>query len=78
LPLERCIHTHSISAPSSLANESLRSSRGPEAGVGGIPFPFMNLDERERDTPHPSLLPLVPMRKDFLDEILAESNRYDV
>jgi hypothetical protein len=39
--------------------------------VRGIPFPFINLDERERDTPHPSLLPLVPMRKDFLDEILA-------
>src|ERR1700722_19579738 len=30
------------------ANKSLHGSRGPEAGVRGIP----------RDTPHPSLLPL--------------------
>jgi hypothetical protein len=27
--------------------------------VRGIPSPFINLDERGRDTPHPSLLPLV-------------------
>jgi hypothetical protein len=57
-------------APDSPANKSLRGSRGPEAGVRGIPSPFINLDERGRDTPHPSLLPLVPMRKDFLDEVL--------
>jgi hypothetical protein len=38
--------------------------------VRGIPSPFINLDERGRDTPHPSLLPLLP-RKDFIDEILA-------
>jgi hypothetical protein len=36
--------------------------------VRGIPSPFINLDERGRDTPHPSLLPLLP-RKDFLDEV---------
>ena len=35
----------------------------------GIPSPFINLDERGRDTPHTSLPPLVP-RKDFLDEML--------
>src|ERR1700689_613780 len=52
------------------ANKSLRADRGQEAGVRGIPSPFINLDERGRDTPHPSLLPLVPMRKDFLGEIL--------
>src|ERR1700678_1775179 len=52
------------------ANKSLRGSRGPEAGVRGIPPPFINLDERGRDTPHPSLLPLLP-RKDFLDEVLG-------
>src|ERR1700733_2954627 len=56
---------------SSAANKSFRGSRGPEAGVRGIPSPFINLDERGRDTPHPSLLPLVLMRKDFLDEILV-------
>src|ERR1700678_2128346 len=59
--------------PSSPANKSLRGSRGPEAGVRGIPPPFINLDEGGRDTPHPSLLPLVPMRKDFLDEVLGGS-----
>src|ERR1700731_721583 len=53
------------------ANKSLRGSRGPKAGVRGIPSPFINLDKRGRDTPHPSLLPLVPKRKDFLDEVLV-------
>src|ERR1700678_2450328 len=57
-----------MSRTSSPANKSLRGgSRGPETGVRGIPSPFINLDERGRDTPHPSLLPLVPARKDFLD-----------
>ena len=55
---------------SSPANKSLRGSRGPEAGVRGLPSPFINLDERGRETPHPSLLPLMLLRKDFLDEIL--------
>src|ERR1700678_383222 len=49
-----------------LPSKSLRSDRGPEAGVRGIPSPFINLDERGRDTPHPSFLPLLPMRKDLL------------
>src|SRR5580693_4093621 len=65
----------SKSAPASRSstpsNKSLRGSRGPEAGVRGLPSPFINLDERGRETPHPSLLPLAPMRKDFLDEILG-------
>jgi hypothetical protein len=34
----------------------------------GIPSPFIKIYERGRDTPHPSLLPLLP-RKDFLDEL---------
>jgi hypothetical protein len=58
---------------SSPANKSLRGSRGPKAGVRGIPSPFINLDERGRDTPYPSLLPLLPMRKDFLDGVLVET-----
>ena len=36
--------------------------------MGGIPSPFIKIYERGRDTPHPSLLPLLPPRKDFLDE----------
>jgi hypothetical protein len=36
--------------------------------VRGLPSPFINLDERGRETPHPNLLPLLP-RKDFLDEV---------
>jgi hypothetical protein len=44
-----------------------------EAGVRGIPSPFINLDERGRDTPHTSLLPLILKRKDLLDEVLAPS-----
>src|ERR1700722_12270820 len=57
-------------APSGPANESFRGSRGPKAGVRGIPSPFIKIYERGRDTPHPSLLPLLP-RIDFLDEVLA-------
>ena len=37
----------------------------------GIPSPFIKIYERGRDTPHPSLLPLMLMRKDFLDEVLV-------
>src|ERR1700679_3235216 len=55
--------------PSSPANKSLRGSRGPEAGVRGIPSPFIKIFERGRETPPPTPLPLVPMRKDFLDEV---------
>src|ERR1700678_3235178 len=58
-------------AASSPANKSSRGSRAPEAGVRGLPSPFINLDERGRDTPHASLLPLMLMRKDFLDEVLV-------
>jgi hypothetical protein len=36
--------------------------------VRGLPSPFINLDERGRETPHTSFLPLLPQRKDFLDE----------
>jgi hypothetical protein len=42
-----------------------------EAGVRGIPSPFIKIYKRGRDTPHPSLLPLLPMRKDFLGEVLV-------
>src|SRR3984885_4224155 len=72
---ERLTICADVRHPSSPANKSLRGSRGPEAGVRGIPSPFINLDERGRDTPHPSLLPLVPMRKDFLDEVLWPATR---
>src|ERR1700679_3012473 len=63
-------HSHRNSSLVSQANKSLCGSRGPEGGGRGIPSPFINLDERGRDPPPPSLLPLVPMRKDFLDEVL--------
>src|SRR6202789_2450811 len=56
---------------SSPANKSLRGSRRPEAGVRGLPSPFIKIYERGRETPHPSLLPLLPKRKDILDEILG-------
>jgi hypothetical protein len=36
-----------------------------EGGVRGIPPPFIKIYERGRDTPHPTLCPLLP-RKDFL------------
>src|ERR1700733_4911323 len=72
---ERLTICADVRHPSSPANKSLRGSRGPEAGVRGIPSPFINLDERGRDTPHPSLLPLVPMRKDFLDGGTSEWSR---
>jgi hypothetical protein len=42
--------------------------------VRGILSPFINLDERGQDTPHPGLLPLLP-RKDFLDEVLEAGVR---
>src|SRR6202453_619297 len=45
--------------PITPANKSLRGSRGPEAGVRGIPSPFFKIFKRGRDTPHPSLLPLL-------------------
>src|ERR1700721_3473581 len=41
-----------------------------EAGVRGIPSPFIKIYERGRDTPAPPPPPLVPMRKNFLDEVL--------
>jgi hypothetical protein len=43
--------------------------------VGGIPPPFIKIYERGRDTPHPGLLPLLPVQKDFLDEILVHYSR---
>src|SRR6202046_5550554 len=65
-----CASSSSCS-PSTPSNKSLRAERGPEAGVRGIPSPFIKIYERGRDTPHPNLLPLVLTRKDLLDEILA-------
>src|ERR1700722_12811448 len=62
----------SSTQPGTPSNKSFRGSTAPEAGVRGIPSPFINLDERGRDTPHTSLLPLLPMRKDFLDEVLGD------
>jgi hypothetical protein len=37
------------------SRKSLRSERGPQAGVRGIPSPFIKIYERGRDTPHPGL-----------------------
>ena len=37
----------------------------------GIPSPFIKIYERGWDTPYPSPHPLLPKRKDFLDEGLA-------
>jgi hypothetical protein len=34
--------------------------------VRGIPSPFINLDERGRETPHPRLHPLLLCGKTFL------------
>src|ERR1700678_1689547 len=56
--------------PGTPSRKSFRGRRGPEAGVRGIPSPFIKIYERGRDTPHPSLLPLLP-RKDFHDGVLA-------
>src|ERR1700723_1678686 len=42
-----------------------------EAGVRGIPSPFIKIYERGRDTPHPGLLPLLLTWKDFLEGIPA-------
>src|ERR1700721_3007279 len=58
---------------SSPANMSFRAHRGPEAGGRGIPSPFINLDERGRDTPYPSLLPLW-RGKTFLTRYQALAN----
>src|ERR1700679_3396810 len=58
------------SEASTSSRKSFRGSRGPEAGVRGIPSPFIKIYERGRDTPHPSFLPLLLPRKDFLDELL--------
>src|SRR6202041_2531744 len=58
-------------AASSPANKSLRGSRAAEAGVGGLPSPFLNLEEGGREPPTTSLLPLMLMRKDFLAEVLV-------
>src|SRR6202522_1053255 len=44
---------------SSFGNKSLRAGRGPEAGVRGIPSPFIKIYERGWDTPHPSFLRLL-------------------
>src|ERR1700733_4165718 len=66
-PSPSCILSAGSSSP---ANKSLRGSRGPRAGVRGIPSPFINLDERGRDPPPPSPHPLLPP-KDFLDEVLV-------
>src|ERR1700678_2263958 len=61
-----------LAAASTSSRNFLRGgSRGPETGVRGIPSPFINLDERGRDTPHPSLLPLLPPRKDLFAGLLA-------
>src|ERR1700721_4437113 len=59
--------------PSSSAIKSFRTNRGPEAGVRGIPSPFINLDERGRDTPYPSLLPLL-VRKGLIARVLGCGN----
>jgi len=40
-----------------------------------MPSPFIKIYERGRHTPHPTLLPLMLMRKDFLDEVLAYQRR---
>src|ERR1700729_3908580 len=56
--------------PSTPSNKSLRGSRGPEAGVRGIPSPFINLDERGRDTPHPSFWSSISAKR-LLDEVVA-------
>src|SRR6202041_3904839 len=44
-----------------------------EAGVRGIPSPFIKIYERGRDTPHPSLLPLLPPRKVLFAGLLVDT-----
>jgi hypothetical protein len=44
--------------------------------VRGIPSPFIKIYERGRDTPHPSLHPLLP-RIDFLDGVLANDSTHE-
>jgi hypothetical protein len=39
--------------------------------VRGLPSPFIKIYKRGRETPHPSLLPLLLKRKDFLAGILG-------
>ena len=38
----------------------------------GIPSPFIKIYERGRDTPHHSLLPLLPPRKDLFAGLLVD------
>src|ERR1700723_3090084 len=71
--------TSGAAAPSTSSRKSFRGgSRGPETGVRGIPSPFIKIYERGRDTPHPSLPPLLPPRKDFLDEVLGAAAAAEV
>src|SRR6202789_4655857 len=58
-----------------LVKKVLPRQEWKEAGVRGLPSPFINLDERGRETPHPSLCPLLP-RKDFLGELLALPGKF--
>src|ERR1700733_2976428 len=74
---ERLTICADVRHPSSPANKSLRGSRGPEAGVRGIPSPFIKIYVRGRYTPPPSLLPLVLMRRNFLDELLDAAPAID-
>src|ERR1700679_2922107 len=75
-----------------MSRQSLRARAAPSAqhlvkkvfprqerkktGVRGIPSPFINLDERGRDTPHPSLCPLLP-RKDLFAGLPALLSLHD-
>src|ERR1700721_751629 len=71
--IRRSSQDRNCPSASSPADKSLRGSRGPGAGVRGIPSPFIKIYARGRDTPHPSLLPLVPMRKDSLAETRVDA-----
>jgi hypothetical protein len=51
----------------SLVMKVLPRREWTEAGVRGLPSPFIKIYERGRETPHPSLCPLLP-RKGFHDE----------
>jgi hypothetical protein len=46
-----------------------------EAGVRGIPSPFIKIYERGRDTPHASLPPLLRV-KELLGEVSEMVTRY--